>query len=196
MSKDAAEPRKLSRHETHDLGMIIKERAKVLKAHVTHQSAACLADFEQQIAAEYAFDDDEVWKAATEEAMKVVKEAQKKIDERCTQMGIPKTFAPGLGISWHSRGENAAKDRRTELRRVAKTRIDAMAREAEMRVEREALDLRTQVVAMGLLSPAASEFLTTMKTVEQAMPSLDFKAVDKQLADETFQKQRRLGQFH
>ena len=50
--------------------MIIKERAKVLKAHVAHQSAACLADFEKQIAAEYRFDDDEVWKAATEEAMK------------------------------------------------------------------------------------------------------------------------------
>ena len=48
--------RPLSRQETHDLGMIIKERAKVLKAHADAQAAACLADFEQKLAAEYKFE--------------------------------------------------------------------------------------------------------------------------------------------
>ena len=77
-----SEGRKLSRNETHDLGMIIKDRAKVLKAHVEHQSAVVLADFEKQLAAVYSFDQDEVWKEATERAVKVVAEAQEKIAKR------------------------------------------------------------------------------------------------------------------
>ena len=65
--------RTLSRNETHDLGMIIKDRAKVLRAHAEEQAAACLADFEKKLAAVYTFDQDEVWKVATEEALKVVR---------------------------------------------------------------------------------------------------------------------------
>ena len=48
---DADEPsRKLSRNETHDLSMIIKDRTKVLRAHAEEQAAACMADFERQMA--------------------------------------------------------------------------------------------------------------------------------------------------
>ena len=65
------EPRRLSRNETHDLSMIIKDRAKVLKAHAEEQAAACMADFETKMATIYTWDQDETWKKATEEAMKV-----------------------------------------------------------------------------------------------------------------------------
>ena len=34
------QPRKLSRNETHDLSMIIKDRTKVLRAHAEEQAAA------------------------------------------------------------------------------------------------------------------------------------------------------------
>lgn len=190
------EGRQLSRHETHDLSMIIKDRAKVLKAQVAHQAAACLADFEEQIAQEYRWDEDDVWKKALEDFRAAAEIAAAAIEEQARKRGIPKAFAPGIGFSWHGRGQNAAKDRREELRRAAKARIDAMAKEAEMRVEREALDLRTQVVSMGLLSPAATQFLNTMTTVEQAMPRLKFDTVNKQIEDRTRQQQKTAGQFH
>ena len=58
------EPRRLSRNETHDLSMIIKDRAKVLKAHAEEQAAACMADFETKMATIYTWDQDETWKKA------------------------------------------------------------------------------------------------------------------------------------
>jgi hypothetical protein len=179
------EARKLSRNETHDLGMIIKDRAKVLKAHIEAEKATVLADFEKQIAAVYEFDQDEVWKAATEKALEIVREAQEAIAKRCEELGIPKTFAPSLHASWQGRGENMLKERRNELRRVAKAEVDAMAARAVVKVERDSLDLRTQVVAMGLLSPEATTLLNTLKPVEEVMHRLDFANVEKKLAVES-----------
>lgn len=187
------EPRKLSRNETHDLGMIIKERAKVLKAHIAHQAAVCLADFEEQMAREYSWDEDEVWKEAVEDFKKAAEAAQEIIERRCRERGIPAAFAPGIGFSWHGRGQNAVKDRRSELRRAAEARIDAMSKEAAMRIEREALDLRTQVVAMALLSAEATKFLQSMATVEEAMPRLQFLTVKEQVDGGKAERQRRLG---
>lgn len=183
MSKEIeiAGARKLSRNETHDLGMIIKERTKVLKSHIEAEGTRLLGEFERQIAAVYSFDDDEVWKAAAEEALKAAKEAQEKIAKRCEKLGIPRTFAPGLSISWQGRGENALKERRTELRGVAKAQVKAMMAEAVVKVERESLDLRTQIVALGLLSPEAKMFLQTLKPVEAAMQALAFDDIEKKL---------------
>ena len=188
MTDDA--PRRLSRHETHDLSMIIKDRTKVLRAHAEEQAAACLADFEAKLAAEYSWDQDETWKAAVEEARRVVEETQGVIAERCAGLGIPKTFAPSVGLSWNVRGENSAKSRRDELRRVATTAIEAMTRAAITKIERQALDLRTQVVAMGLLSADAQRFLETMAPVEEAMALLDFSKIEQRLEQE---QQRRLS---
>lgn len=185
--------RKLARHETHDLGMIIKDRAKVLKAHIEAEKTRVLADFEGQIAAVYQFDQDDVWKAAAEKAMEVAKEAQEAVAKRCEEMGIPKTFAPALGIVWSGRGENACKDRRAELRRVAKAEVEAMAAAAIVKVERESLDLRTQVVAMGLLSDDAKTFLHTLKPVDDVMHKLDFAKVENHLVSEQSERRKSLG---
>ena len=110
--------RRLSRNETHDLSMIIKDRTRVLRAHADEQAAACMVDFEKQLASSYTFDQDEVWKAATKEALRVVTESQEKIAARCVELGIPRTFAPQISASWAGRGENALASRRAELRRV------------------------------------------------------------------------------
>jgi hypothetical protein len=179
MAKPPAVPagRQLSRAETHDLGMIIKERTKVLRHHVEAEGTRLLADFEKQIAAEFKFDQDEVWKKAAEEALEAVKAADAIIAERCEKLGIPRTFRPGLSISWHGRGENMLKGRRSELRNVAKAEVKAMMAAAVMKVEREALDLRTQVVSLGLVTAEAQQFLQTLKPVESVMHELQFHAV-------------------
>lgn len=180
--------RSLSRNETHDLSMIIKDRTKVLRAHAEEQAAHCLADFEKKLAAVYSFDQDEVWKAATDEARRVVQESQAKIAQRCEELGIPKSFAPMIGMTWQGRGENALRDRRTELRRVAKSSIEAMTKSAMTKIEKQSLDLRTQVVAMGLLSDDARVFLESLAPVEEAMRSLDFVEIEQKLDREHQQR--------
>lgn len=189
-------PRTLSRNETHDLSMIIKDRTKVLKAYAEEQAAACLADFERKLAAVYSWDQDEVWKAAAEDARRVVAEAQATIASRCEELGIPKTFAPAIGMTWAERGENALAQRRAELRRVAKASIDAMLKAAVTKIEHQALDLRTQVVAKGLLSEDARIFLESMAPVTEAMQAIDFEAIERRLEGEHQQRiadRRRYG---
>lgn len=176
--------RVLSRAETHDLNMIIKERTKVLRFYAEEQGAKRMADFEQHMATVYKWDQDEVWQQVTEQAGKIVLEAQKKIEEQAKKLGIPSQFVPGLELNWRSRGQNMAQNRRTELRRVAKTQIDAMLAQAIRKVEKQGLDLRQQVVAMGLLSPDAKTFLESMAPIEEAMCELDFKKVELQYLEE------------
>ena len=186
----------LSRSETHDLSMIIKDRTKVLRAHAEEQAAACIADFEKKLAAVYEFDQDEVWKAATEEARKVVAECQEKIAKRCQKLGIPRTFAPEIGMSWLGRGENALASRRAELRRVAQSSIAAMTKAAITKIEKQSLELRTQVVAMGLLSDGAKVFLDSLAPVEEAMHSLDFAEIEQKLDRDHQQRIEQRRRFH
>jgi hypothetical protein len=174
--------------------MILKDRAKVLRAHVEERAASLLADFEHSMATEYAWDEDEIWKKAATEAARVVAEAQEKIAERCKQLGIPARFAPGLDLSWSGRGENAIKYRRDELRRVAEQKIEAMKKAAMFRIEKLSLDLQTQVVAMGIVSDESKLFLSSLAPIEEAMAALKFEDVEKQLELDK-QGQRRLGRY-
>lgn len=191
-----AAARKLSRHETHDLGMIIKERCKVLEAHAEDQAKACMADFEKKISAIYKFDEDEVWQAATERAMEEVKLAQDKIGKRCEQLGIPKDLAPRLDMSWNGRGQMGSAKRRDELRRVARSEIEAMKAAAITKIRKTSLDLRTQVVAMGLLTPEATMFLESLAPIEESMRAVDFAEIETKLLQQQAserQAMRRLG---
>ena len=74
--------------------------------------------------------------------------------------------------------------RRNELRRVAKASIDAMTKAAITKIEKQALDLRTQVVGMGLLSPDAKLFLESLAPVEESMRALDFGEIERKLEKE------------
>ena len=173
----------LSRGEAHDLSVLIGVRTKVLKATVAERAAECRADFEEKLAAEYSFDQDEVWEAATKEAQQMVDACEARIAERCEQRGIPKRFAPGISLNWYRRGENASNSRRVELRRVASAQIDAMSKRAITKIEKQGLALRTEVVTMGLLSDTAKVFLESLRPVEEEMRDLDFAAVEQALLE-------------
>ena len=116
--------RALSRHETHDLGMIIKDRAKVLKAHVEHQAAVVMADFEKKLAAIYSFDQDDVWKAAWAEAEAVARDCQNRIAKRCEEMGIPRSFAPGISVDSNTRTNVGCFDQSGAANNVKVTILD------------------------------------------------------------------------
>lgn len=173
----------MTKGEREQLGQLIRKREKVLKAAADERAAAMLADFDAQSAKIYAFDDDEVWRQATEAAEKAVAEAQRLIEERCKEIGIPPEFSPGFHFGWHGRGQNAARDRRAELRRAAKSRIEAITLEAKTKIERMSLEAQTQVIAAGLDSDAAKSFLEGMAPIEALMPPVSATEI-KQLVDE------------
>lgn len=186
------EGRRLSRHETHDLSMIIKDRAKVLRAAADEQAAKCMADFEKKVSRIYEFDQDDVWKRATEEAMEVVKRSQEKIEAQCKKMGIPKDLAPKLQLGWEGRGQMKSAARRAELRRVAKAEVEAMKLAAYAKIEKQSVELRSQVVGMGLLTPEATLFLESLAPIQEAIQMVDFATIETKLLEQQAGN-RRLG---
>jgi hypothetical protein len=139
-----------------------------------------LADFEQQCASIYAYDDHRVWQRAHAEAEAVVATARKAIAERCQELGIPREFAPSIVFGWAGRGRNAIAERRIELRKVAERRIQAIEKEACTRIERHCYEASEQILMHGLTSAAAREFVAKMPPLDvaQVEKMLDAKAME------------------
>jgi hypothetical protein len=160
------DPTPMTKGERDELAKLVRRREKLAKGDVDRVAAERLAEFEQQMASIYAPSDDARWADLHAQADAVVRDADEALAQRCRELGIPERFRPGLDLHWYTRGENAAAGRRAELRSVAKTRIDAMAKAAKVEVERQSVALQTQLVASGLSSDEARAFLLAMPTAE------------------------------
>ena len=161
----------MSKGDREALAKLIRQREKLAKGDVDRVAAEHLAEFEQQVAREYRADDDEVWEQAEKAAQMAVADAQAKVAERCRELGIPEGFQPSLSCHWYRRGEQAVKDRVAELRKVAKTRIDADSKRAKYEIERKSVEVQGELIAGGLDSEEARTFLAAMPTAAALMPA-------------------------
>ena len=159
--------------ERSDLLRVVRQRERVAKSGAARRAAELVADFEQQLATEYSWDDDKVWREAHQAAREAAADAQHVIAARCAELGIPEKFAPELiGPSWYQRGENAVAARRTELRRVATTRIAALEKGAKAEIEHRSLEVQERIIVGGLASAEARAFLDSIPAVDSLMPPL------------------------
>jgi hypothetical protein len=78
-------------------------------------------------------------------------------------------------------GRDGLKNRRAELRKVAKARIAALEAEAIVKIELHTAEIITRIIAHGLTSTAARDFLDSLPAVETLMPPLDVQAVSSML---------------
>lgn len=178
---------RMTKGEREDLLRLIKQRERVAKSGAEQRSAVLLAEFEQQISAVYAFDQDSVWRQAYEAAAAAFAKANAEIAARSAELGIPEPFQPQLHMAWARRGENELKQRRDELRRVAKAEIAALEQTARVQIETESIRAQTEVVSTGLSSEAAVAFLERLPAVETLMPTLELASIEHKAA----QKQAR-----
>lgn len=163
----------MTKSERSELGQLIRKREKVMKSQAAERAAQMLAEFDTQSAQIYSFDDDKVWSQANALAEKAIDESNKKISARCKELGIPSEFSPHLEMGWRERGQNEVAGRRAELRRMASSRIKAIEAETCRKIEQMSLIAQTEVIANGLRSQAAREFLEKMPSLETLMPKLD-----------------------
>ena len=168
---------KMTAAERNDLRSLIRQRARLMKTEVRQRRLELMADFERQLSATFSYDQDEIWKGAHSIAEQAVKDAQVVIEERCRELRIPKEFAPTIQMLWFGRGENAVKERRTELRFAAKARLDALEASAKTEIERVSVDGQTNLIADGLTTEAAQTFLEQMPSTETLMPVLELNQV-------------------
>ena len=162
----------MTKAEREALGSLIRKREKVLKSHAQERSAKLMAEFDASCAKVYHWDEDEVWTEVMREAKETIEKAKVTIAARCKRLGIPPEFAPDISLAWYGRGHNAAAERRAELRRAAKSRIEAIEKEAIVRIERMSLEAQTEVIASGLESATAKDFLGKMPELDRLMPSV------------------------
>ncbi|HEY6206242.1 MAG TPA: hypothetical protein VIW21_08765 [Chthoniobacterales bacterium] len=170
---------KMTKSERVELGQLIRKRERVMKSYASERAAQMLAEFDRQSAELYSFDQDEIWNQSTKAAEKVVAEANGKIAARCKELGIPAEFAPSLSFGWMERGQNSVAGRRAELRRMAVSKIKAIEAETITKIERLSLTAQTEVLAHGMESDAAKQFLESMPSLETLMPSLDAAEIKK-----------------
>ena len=182
-------PRALSRNETHDLGMIIKDRAKVLRAHVDERVAVCMADFERS------------WRRCTTSttttcgARRSPKRSGGRRSRKKDRRPVQGTRHP-VAIRAVARHRMARSRRERDFAtpyRIAPRREDPRRRDGARGGDEDRtpiLDLRTQIVAMGLLSPEARLFLESLAPVDEAMRSLEFRDVEAALEDQAARRRR------
>lgn len=174
---------RMTKGERDDLLRLIKQREKLARSAASQRSAAMLAEFEQQISACHSFATNEVWKAAAEAAAEAARKAAEQVMAEADRLGIPREFQPRLSITMMQRGENAYKERRDELRRVAKAEIDALEKIACVQIEAESVRAQTEVIANGLNSTDALNFLKRLPSMETMMPALDVTDIQRKLAE-------------
>jgi hypothetical protein len=168
----------MTRNEREDLQRLVRQREKVLKSAAQQRSAELLADFENQMGQEYAFDQDEVWEKAVKTVQPLVEKAQAQITNRCRELGIPDQFAPSVHLSWSARGYgNEVEKRRRELRTMAQTRIGAIEAKARTEIELSCLKAQETLALAGLTSDAARLFIEKLPGIETLMPRLSFAEV-------------------
>lgn len=183
----------MTKGERDQLLQLIKKRERVMKVKAQERSATLMAEFDAQSAKIHHWDEDAVWARVKDEAEKAIEHAQIAIAARCSELGIPVEFAPGLQMFWHGRGHNAASDRRTELRRAAKSKVEAIEKEALSKIEMLSLEAQTQIIAHGLDSDAAKMFLESMPALETLMPSLHVGQIQELVAAKRAERHQYLN---
>jgi hypothetical protein len=173
---------RMTKAERDDLVRLVKQREKVAKTAAEQRSAAMLAEFERQVSDSHNFNRNEVWKAAVDAAVEAAREANAKVAVEAERLGIPEEFRPSLSYSWNRRGEAEYTARREELRRVAKAEIETLEKAARVQIEAQSVQAQTEIIANGLSSTAAIEFLNNLPKIEAMMPPLDVSEIQAKLA--------------
>jgi DNA replicative helicase MCM subunit Mcm2 (Cdc46/Mcm family) len=158
--------------ERTELSKLVRMSAAVAKADAEAHGKAVLADAEAKLAAEYKRED-EAWADIVETAEKQIADADATIAAVCRERGIPENFRPGIHLGWYSRGENAFKERRGEIRRVVQAEVAARVTEAKVEIDRQAVQLATRITQAGLTSEEAQKFIAEMPTPAQLFRPLE-----------------------
>lgn len=175
--------RRMTRAEQSDLqrlGKLNKDGAILAQKERTKLA---LAEFEMRLASEFSYDQREAWADLMASAKAHVAALDRQLAEDCRRLGIPESFRQGIAVHWYGRGENASKQRRAELRRVAVTRLAALEATAIARIEDGYRRFQTSVLTAAIGSDDARQLLADLPTAEQLLPAVDYQSVTKALLE-------------
>ena len=172
---DTASSSPMSSAERAELRTLVRLRGRVAKTDIEARQAALIADAEAQLTVIYDARD-EAWADIATRAQRLIGEADTELAGRCAELGIPEQFRPRLSAGWY--GRSTDKERRTELRRLARVRLEASAKAAKVEIDRSTASLLTTLAAGALTSSEAQTFLDSMPSITELMPRLDVPQLD------------------
>jgi len=162
----------MTRGDRDALARLARQRGKQAKAEAEQREKVLLAEVEDLMAAEFSARD-KLWAEAVAIAEEAARKANDVIQARCVDLGIPARHAPSVSIGWEARSRSfGSSKRRTELRKLAQSRLAALTATAKLEIDRQTLETETLLLAGGLQSGEAQAFLAAMPTVDRLMPSL------------------------
>lgn len=167
----------MSKAELDKLESLAKQQSRVAKTGVDQMAAERLADVEEQLSAQHDARAP-AWAEVTARAEAACRQADEEVAETCRNLGIPENLRPAIVCQWYSRGENADRGRRAELRKLAERRLQAEAKRAKHQIDRAVLEVLTSLATSALTSAEAKAFLDGMPTVESLMPRLALRELE------------------
>ena len=81
-------------------------------------------------------------------------------------------FQTSISAYWYGRGENATAKRRSELTKVAVTRIEERYRAALTTIEAKSAEVQTHILVGGLMSGEARAFVESVPSASELMPTI------------------------
>ena len=178
MTEPVAASDPISKNDRDALLRHVRQTERVGIAGIEQVAAERLAQFERQLATEYAWDDDTVWQQALEEVRAIVEGARPRILARFRELGVPAEFAGHLEVLWSSQGRNALREHRRELRAVAKARIEADQAAGAATLKRRCLEVQGAILAESLTGDRAARLLAAIPKPEQLLPELTVPEIE------------------
>jgi hypothetical protein len=167
----------MTRRDRDDLQKVVRLRTKLAKDGIAVREAELLAMVEDELSMCFRFDQD-VIADITRQAKDAITEADAALAQRCRELGVREEFRPQLSLSWYGRGENAIGQRRTELRKLAQTRIAAAGKAAKGTIDAQSSQIVTDLIVGGLESTEARAYIETIPTAAELMPTFDVAALE------------------
>lgn len=167
----------LTRAECNDLAKNARLRGSVAKADAKARGAQQLADFEIALDHQYPANHPS-WAAMIAEAKASVAVVQAKLATQCDELGIPKPFRPHFDAYWSGRGENAHKERRAELRRIAQTVVEANVKKTCLEIDRSLANIQTRLLSGLVLSADARACLESLPSIAELLPAPTLASVE------------------
>lgn len=167
----------MTKGERNEFVQLSKQYKNALKSDGELQAARIVEAFEMEIS--------QLWDANDErwaDAVAHVNEAAARLNESVRQhveaLGFNPAFSPSIQVAWAGRGENWSRERREELRRVAKAQADVMRKGALARGERLALEVQRTLLVDELSAAQARDLIRSLPTVAQMMPALNVEKIE------------------
>jgi hypothetical protein len=158
-----------------------RQRARLAKQAVDALTAERKYKFLEQLAREYSWDEDKVWKEAYEECKAVVADARKKIADRNEAKGIPRWAAPSVSLGWWGQGQNAVREFCAKMIRLHNAKTDEQSKKSKLHIDQVALGIEEKLLTGGLETDAAKAFLESMPTPETLMPAITVAEVKREI---------------